>query len=384
MTDAARTPDARSVLYRVEEGLLLLFSMAVFLSISVMEITFLLALATRLVRWVMMGERPQAPVLYVLAGGTLLASWLLASALCPEPGPSFATTLRLYQLLVVPVLVEHAASSQAAGRLLLFYAAGAALSSVYGLWSWAERLPENPAYRLETVFSTAMTSGNVFAMAVAGLWTYCWRAGLPAARWLTGGLALAAAALVATLTRSSWLGAGVGALWGVYWARRRPWAAAVLALVVVAAAFVPTARERATVLADASEYTARGRISVWRTGLEILAKRPMTGWGLGDKGEMIREHRRADATFEAGHFHSNPVQVAVGTGFVGLLAYALFHGAVGLLLWRRRHSALALAAFAAWLAFHVAGFFDWSFGDAEVAYHYFWWIGVGLGAAASR
>lgn len=373
-----------SLLYRVEEVLLLVFSAAVFLSISVMEITFLLALAARLVRWGR-GERPRVPALYVLTGGVLLASWLLASALCPEPGPSFATTLRLYQLLLVPVLLEHATESRAAGRLLLFYAAGAALSALYGLGVWADRVQENSQYRLETVFSTAMTSGNIFAMAVAGLWTYCWRVGLPAARWLAGGLALALAALVATLTRSSWLGACTGAVWGTLWARRRLTAAVVLALVVAAAAaFVPTTRQRATELADTSEYAARGRISLWRSGLEIFAKRPMTGWGMADKGALIREHRRADATFEAGHFHSNPVQVAVGTGLVGLFAYALFHGAVGLLLWRRRRSAFALAAGAAWLAFHVAGFFDWSFGDAEVAYQYFWWIGVGLGAAGSR
>lgn len=383
MTERARPPHGPGALYRAEEVCLLLFSTAVFLSISVMEITFLLALALRLVRWAR-GEAPKTPALYLLTAAVLVASWLLASALSAEPAASFATTLRLYQVLVVPVLLEHAAASRAAGKLLLFYAAGAALSSAYGLWSWAERLHDDPGYRLETVFSTAMTSGNVFAMAVAGLWTYCWRVGWTGARWLVAGLTLAIAALVATLTRSSWIGAGLGAAWGTLWARRRPWAAAVLALIVAGAAFLPMARQRATVLTDTSEYTARGRISLWRTGLEALAERPMTGWGLADKGEMIRARRRPDATFDAGHFHSNPVQVAVGAGLVGLAAYALFHGAVGLLLWRRRASAVALAAFAAWLAFHIAGFFDWSFGDAEVAYHYFWWIGIGLGAAASR
>lgn len=385
MNDVRAATEPEGVLYRAEGICLLLFSAAIFLSISVMEITFLTALAIRLVRWAR-GERPRTPALYLLTGALLLVSWLLASAFAPaaETGASFRTTLRLYQLLVVPVLLEHAANSRETSRLLLAYAAGAAISSLFGLWNWYERLQTEPWYRLEGVFSTAMTSGNVFAIAVAGLWTYAWRVGMPAARWLAGGLVLSLAALIATLTRSSWLGAGTGAAWGILWARRRGWAVVALALAVLVAGLVPTARQRATVLADASETTARGRISLWRSGLEIFAERPMTGWGLADKGERIRAYRRADATFEAGHFHSNPVQIAVGTGVVGLIAYTLFHAALGLLLWRRRSSPFALAAFAAWLAFHVAGFFDWSFGDAEVAYQYFWWMGVGLGAAASR
>jgi len=175
-----------------------------------------------------------------------------------------------------------------------------------------------------------------------------------------------------------------GAALGTLFARRRGWAVATLAIVLAAVSLLPAARQRASVLAAPGEYTARGRISLWLSGLETLAERPLTGWGLADHSALIRAHQRPDATFEAGHYHSNPVQIAVATGLLGLLAYAFFQGAIGLLLWRRRGSPYGLAALAVWLAFHLAGFFDWSFGDAEVAYQYFWWIALGLGAAASR
>ena len=157
-----------------------------------------------------------------------------------------------------------------------------------------------------------------------------------------------------------------------------------MAAVVAAALLLPLARQRAGQLADRTEYTARGRISLWLTGVETFLERPLLGWGLADHGPLIAAHRRPDATFEAGHYHSNPVQIAVATGTIGLVAYGLFHACLALLLWRRRASPAALAALSAWLAFHVSGFFDWSFGDAEVAFQYMWWMGVGLGASPSR
>jgi O-antigen ligase len=140
-------------------------------------------------------------------------------------------------------------------------------------------------------------------------------------------------------------------------------------------------RERAASASDARDYTAQGRVSLWKSGWELFRERPITGFGLADHGARIAAHRRADATFVAGHFHSNPVQVLVSTGVVGGVAYAGFHATLLWLLWRRR-GALAAAALGVWAAFHIAGFFDWSFGDAEVTYHFFFWMGLGLAGAA--
>ena len=73
---------------------------------------------------------------------------------------------------------------------------------------------------------------------------------------------------------------------------------------------------------------------------------------------------------------------------VGLLAYAAFQLAFLVSLWPRRKTPWGLAALAVWVAFQISGFFDWSFGDAEVAYAFFLWMGLGLaenrGAGPSR
>ncbi len=377
------TERAPSLLCRLEEALLLLFSVAVSLSIAGMEFTFLPALALRLARW-QRGEAPRPPALYLAGAAGLLAAWVAASALAASPAESFPRVVRLYHLLVPLLLIEHAADPRRTRRLLAAYALGVSVAAIYGLADWMGRAATSPGLRLEGTFSTAMTSGNVMAVAAAGLWTCAWQGAAHLRLLSGGGAALAGAALLATFTRSSWLGALSGALVGALWSRRRTLALAVLLAVTAGALLVPATRRRAAEIADRSEYTARGRISLWRSGWEAFRERPILGFGLADHTRLIAAHRRADATFEAGHYHSNPVQIAVATGTVGVVAYAFFHAVAGLLLWRRRASPYARAALAAWLAFHVSGFFDWSFGDAEVTFQYFWWVGIGLGASAPR
>src|SRR5207237_8454530 len=106
---------------------------------------------------------------------------------------------------------------------------------------------------------------------------------------------------------------------------------------------------------------------------------PVTAWGLQDGMALIERYKRADARFPAGHFHNNVVQIAVSTGSVGLLAYAAWMAIAGLGAYRAfRHtrSAYAAAGVAAWAGFKVAGCFDWSFGDAEVAMQLCTWLGL--------
>jgi O-antigen ligase len=155
----------------------------------------------------------------------------------------------------------------------------------------------------------------------------------------------------------------------------------VIVLVITVLA-VPHFRARGEVIGNPNEFTARGRISLWLTGWEVFRMRPLLGWGLADHTQLIEAHRRPDATFHAGHFHNNLVQVAVSTGTVGLVAYVVFHLALLRALWLRRRSTWGLAALGVWMAFEMAGLFDWSFGDAEVAYAFFLWMG--LGSAENR
>ena len=137
---------------------------------------------------------------------------------------------------------------------------------------------------------------------------------------------------------------------------------------------------------DPTYETNAGRISLWRSGGAVVRDHPWTGVGLADHYALIETYRRPDATFHAGHFHNNVVQIAASTGLIGLAAYfAWMIVVVALLLGRLRRAGAggatrALVGVAVWLAFQVHGMFDWSFGDAEVANQFFLWVGLGLAA----
>lgn len=361
--------------WRAAEGaLLLVFAAAVSFSIAASEIAFLTALASRLVR-AATGEpfrlRPQAILVATLV---MAAAWALAGVFAPEPVESVWRVTRLYQVAVVFVVAERAADPRWAARAVGMALAGSALGAGVGLVVWF--VTHRP--RMLGVFSTGMTSGNSSAMATVG-------AVAAAAYWsgrrrLGAGLAwgLDAWALVATQTRSSWIGAALGFVTLAIRPYARKWAAAALVLLVALVISAPALRARAGELVSANEMTAKGRISLWLTGWDLFRQRPLLGWGLADHSRLIEAHRRPDATFHAGHFHNNLVQVAVSTGVIGLAAYVAFHLAFLLCLWPRRKTPWGLAALGVWVAFQVAGFFDWSFGDAEVTYAFFLWMGLGL------
>jgi len=376
---------------RACDVLLLVFACALSLSIAVSEI----ALVAALVAWLVSNprRRPAAPGFRPVATATLalVVTWLLASVFAADPLASLIKARKIYSIVLVLVLLDRVRDGRAADRLALAALAGGTLSAGFGLLDFAAgRLAgTDPGLRLDGVFSTAMTSGNVFAMlAIAAVGECFLRAGA-AARLALVGLAFIGAALVGTLTRSSWLAfvSGSGLIVGVRRPRILLLAVPVLALAI---AFGPSqVRHRAASIVDPTHETNAGRISLWRSGVEVVRDHPWTGVGLADHYALIESYRRPDATFHAGHFHNNVVQVAASTGLLGLLAYAAWMLLVARLLvssLRRagvRAAPRALTALAVWFAFQVHGMFDWSFGDAEVANQFFLWVGLGLAAGLS-
>jgi O-antigen ligase len=382
----------RPLAERATDALLLVFAFVLPLSIAATEI----ALVSTLVAWLWSRPWrrpwPRGLKLLGLASLALLASWILASLFSIAMLTSLAEVRKLYSMTALFVVADRVRARGEGYALRLAFVAllGGVVSAALGLASFAAARAEAiPFYRLVGVFSTAMTSGNVFAtlgVAAAGL------AVLPAAgrrRRILAAVACAvfAAALVATLTRSSWLafGAGLALLLGL----ARPKALALVGALVVVGLLVGPAelRLRATSIFDPTAYTNAGRISLWKSGWTAFQERPATGHGLQDMLELIERFRRPDYTFVAGHHHNNWVQVAVSTGLVGLLAFAFWIGTSGALLASRLRSPArgwAALGLAVWLAFQVHGFFDWSFGDAEVVDQLYLWLGIALGASLSE
>lgn len=374
---------------RIADGGLVGVALALPFSIAVSE----LALGVAIVAWLFSapGRRPvpgARPL--VFATLALLATWLLASATASDPAASFLNARKLYSIVLVFIVMDRARVAATGRRLAGAALAAGAGSAVFGILHFASvRVAGTiPGYRLESVFSTAMTTGNVFAtLAIAALGTVLLRlragrgAGLPGLAFL-----VIAAALLGTLTRSSWLAFVAGA--SLLFARLRPrWLFVAILIGIPVVAFGPVElRDRLASIFDPTYETNAGRISLWKSGAAVVRDHPLTGVGLADHYGLIERYRRDDATFHAGHFHNNFVQVAASTGGLGFVAYVAWMGIVAALLIRGAGSSgggPALVGLAVWLGFQVHGLFDWSFGDAEVVNQFFLWLGLGLAAGAA-
>ena len=370
---------------RICDGALLGFAFALSLSTAVSEILLGLTVVAWLATAPWRRAWPRGLVALAWATAALAAAWLLSCVTAADPVASLVKSRKLYSILLVFIVADRACARRTADRLMIAGLAGGAVSALGGLVAYLLK-GGTPDHRMRGVFSTAMTSGNVYAMlALVALGEV-----LAAARRFrfAAGAAFAAigAGLAFTMTRSSWLAFAAGAV--VLLARRHPrWLLAGIVGVGLFLALGPAPfRERARSIVDPTHVTNAGRISLWKSGLAVFADHPWTVVGLADHKAVILEYRRPDATFPAGHFHNNVVQIAASTGTIGLVAYAAWMLLLAALLVaaaRRPGGERALAGAAVWLAFQVHGMFDWSFGDVEVANHFFLWTGLGLAALAA-
>ncbi|MEP7028222.1 MAG: O-antigen ligase family protein [Candidatus Eisenbacteria bacterium] len=368
---------------------LLLFAFALPLSIAATEIS----LGLTLLAWISTRPwaRPQAPGVRALGLVTLalVGTWLLASATSPLPLASLVNARKIYSIVIVFLLADRARDAGLAGRFVTVTLAAGVLTSVLGFVQFGYRhLNGGFDEPLQGIFSTAMTSGNVLTtLAVAALAFVLFAR--PSARnpWFDrAALATFFVALALTFRRGSYLGWAAGSL-ALVGLKRARWLVVVPLVAALALALGPhEARRRALTIAHPVDDTSTGRISLWKSGLAAFHDRPVSGWGLQDGWTLIERYRRPDATFHAGHFHNDWVQIAVSTGALGLVAYGAWMVLAGWLAWqafRRTRSPLAAAGLAAWISFQVYGLFDWSFGDAEVANQLFVWVGLALAAGAA-
>jgi probable O-glycosylation ligase (exosortase A-associated) len=142
-----------------------------------------------------------------------------------------------------------------------------------------------------------------------------------------GGLAVMGAAILLTQSRGGLT--ATAAVLGLFWIRglRRGRAAvAVTALVAFAIYFSPRETwQRAETIRDYdADASAQGRIDAWRTGINVMRDRPLTGVGAGAFMLAWAEYAPGDAG-PPRSAHNTFVQVIAETG---LPAFALFVGAL--------------------------------------------------------
>ena len=183
---------------------------------------------------------------------------------------------------------------------------------------------------------------------------------------------LAAWALVASQTRSAWVGAvlGLGVI-AVLRAPRLLWllGAAAAAVVLLRPAGVTS---RLTILDESS----RDRYYMWQAGIDMVLDKPVFGQGPGMILAAYPRYRWPEAPNpRQPHLHNNLLEVAVERGLPGLAFFLWWAVAVFAAALREARRGAGESPGAAWAAggvlgalaaVFVAGLFEYNLGDSEV------------------
>jgi O-antigen ligase len=365
---------------------------------------------------------PPAPL---LVGASLFAfANVLSLALSADPRMSMLgeylsyqgfTTVLLYlgYLLVVAGLPLR---ERTANLLLAAMLAAASLSAFYAVlqvfnvdwldWTGSDVRPFASFGQPDTlgIYLAQVLPFGALALAL-------WRGAARAFLALAIGLMLAA--LVLTLSRSAWLGLGVAgvtatALLGrpaLERMQRVPLKAALTAMVVpalLASLLVPAAmlsttavtqvRQRLTSSLDFGSVSVGSRLALWQQGLEMMADRPIWGWGPETFGVQFPRYRDPEdphvgtANTRPISSHNAFVDLGLTTGALGLVTFL----ALLLLCYRpivrtasdgpwgwRRAFAVAIASSSAGYLAAVC----FNFWEVTTAWHF--WVLTGVGVAIS-
>jgi putative inorganic carbon (hco3(-)) transporter len=193
--------------------------------------------------------------------------------------------------------------------------------------------------------------------------------------WLIA--ALIVFSIVLNFTRAVWIGCGVALVYLVArWRARLLWALPALTLAAYFAAPGLVRDRLVSVLHPSADPSVTARFEMWHVGLGMIRNHPLVGVGPNNINELYLTYLRPGA-YEPSwheHMHDDFLQLAAERGLPCLAAWLWFMAALAgqVLAIRRRLSReggpvwIADAAFAAWLAFVVEGFFEFNFGTSPV------------------
>jgi len=347
---------------------LLLFGIALPLSIAVSQI-FLAVLA---VLWLAAGApyavRPPAPAFFrplaAYAAWTLLASVPFSLA----PGTSLVESREVLLFLIVPVVHSLAQGARARTVVSAVLAAGVAAAAIgivqYGFFDY-DHLGQRPQGSMGHYMTYA---GVLMLLAGAALARLLFEAHDRA--WPLAALSAFAVALVVTLTRSAWIGATIGAGLLLVLRDRRLLAFAPVAVALFMALAPPPVVNRVYSTFDLDDPTNRDRLAMLTVGAGMVRDHPLTGVGPGLVEAAYDEYRPENAVNVSNpHLHNVPLQIAAERGLPALALWVWFLAAVTADLVRRLRDpasrALAAAGLASLAAMLAAGMFEYNFGDSE-------------------
>lgn len=310
--------------------------------------------------------------------GFLVAVALLSVAFSLDSEWSLYRARGLLGLVTLPMVLFWIRDSRSLRLVLDGVVIAAALAAMWGLGQLLNGYGDL-AQRIRGPFSHYMTFAGVLLMADLVLVARfaCRRPRLGDWRWLA--CVVITAALLGSLTRSSWVALAIS-LFALLLLRRPKSALVWLPVAVVALALLaPQVRQRVLSIADLQDPSNYDRLSMLDAGLEMVGERPVFGLGPGMPERLYPIYRPLAAPRQwVPHLHNTYLQLAAERGLIGLVAYLWLVGAAlskafrgyrrcrGEDAERERSEEIHLGTFLALLGFSVAGLFEANWMDTEV------------------
>jgi O-antigen ligase len=362
------------VLDRIIDVAIVLFLICSVVSITGAQAAILVAQAAWLVKLVRAPNKRALHFPLLLPMATFYLASVLASATAADPWLSFKDLRNIFEPAFFFLLVNHVSGDERAATFSYILIAAATLMAVYGLM---QSMAEGAAFRVHGTMSIYRTFAGILML--SALVVMAQLLFFPRGRWfwgLVGSLALLIAALVMTHTRGAWIGFAAGAALILGCRQKR----LLLALPVVAVAVFLAAPEAVRVrirsIIDPQDVTARERLYMWGSGVQIVRDHPWTGVGINGVKSVYQAYKHPNAVRDQrAHLHSNLFQIAAERGLIGvacwLWIWVAFYGQAWTIFRVRgpdtpRASALVVGSLASITGFHVAGLFEFTFGDSEV------------------
>jgi O-antigen ligase len=298
---------------------------------------------------------------------------LVASAFSVNPAVSFLDCRELALYLMVPVAYMSLRDLGLVRRANNAILASAAASILYAFYH--EIFQAAPEERIRGFMGHYMTQAGLLAMVMAlAMAMALFGRGKVRILWGTAALA-AGVALEMTLTRSAWIGVAAAAcVLVLVW--KPKFILVVPALVVLVFMVSPASvKRRALSIFTLQGFSNRIRVEYLRAGTAIVRDHPLLGTG-PDTVDMVFQDPKYGLSEDAKrnvHLHNTMVQIAAERGLPALAAWLAFIAWAAAALVKavraRDPDRLPLAAggLAALTVMVVAGFFEYNFGDSEIA-----------------
>jgi len=333
-----------------------------------------------------------------------LAVVLVAAIVGVNPGRSLLKIFGLWHIALVLILVNWIPDQTRLRHLIWILFGFAALNGIYGIvqhiiggldllqFNRPERIFKiGDEVRASGVFDHYMTfSGQMLLVGLLGAALLLFWAPRGRTRWLLAGAVLVLlGAIWASFTRNAWVGLGAGLLTIVLFKERRVMIFLVVGLLLaVTVLFLADRgfRTRAVSTVKIKEGSTVERFEIWQGTRDMIKDHGLLGVGIGNFSTVFEQYRERYGVGSHSHAHNTLLQITAENGLVGLAAYLyLWYVFFREMIRKVRTSTdpfvqgVVIGTIGALVGFHIAGLFEYNFGDSEV--NAMMWFVVGLGLA---